>query len=126
MQELITGEEDVSHFSLRYICAASPLFRSRWGGHYFLIDGPVKGGRIVGEYPEELWTAMKAWGRRVVPTTPWDSIWGSVAEWMGVSDAEGLREVCPNREKFDSETLFDAATMFTNFLCQYIVAVRVL
>jgi uncharacterized protein (DUF1501 family) len=85
-----------------------------WGGHYFVIGGPVRGGRIIGKYPDELWSAMKAWGRRVVPTTPWDSIWQSVAEWMGVISEEGLNEVCPNREKFDSETLFNAATMFTN------------
>lgn len=84
-----------------------------WGGHYFAIGGPVKGGRIVGQYPEELWKAMAGHGRRVVPTTPWESIWSSVAEWMGVSDAEDLKEVCPNRDKFDSRTLFNATTMFT-------------
>lgn len=86
-----------------------------WSGNYFMIGGGLKGGRILGEFPSSLLpNGPQRSGGRVIPSTPWDSIWNGVAEWMGISGDSNLDEVCPNRGKFDSQILFNATTMFTS------------
>mmetsp|Transcript_11819 Transcript_11819/g.16556 ORF Transcript_11819/g.16556 Transcript_11819/m.16556 type:complete len:474 (+) Transcript_11819:2172-3593(+) len=80
-----------------------------WGGHYFSIGGGLKGGKILGKYPHNLWEVMKASGRRPVPSSPWDSVWFGIAEWAGSDD---LAKVCPHMGSFDHTDMFDAATMF--------------
>jgi uncharacterized membrane protein len=69
----------------------------------------LKGGKILGKYPNNLWEVMKASGRRPVPTTPWDAVWNGVAEWAGSDD---LSKVCPHKNSFDETEMFDAASMF--------------
>ena len=69
----------------------------------------MKGGKILGKYPNNLWEVMKASGRRPVPTTPWDAVWNGVAEWAGSDD---LSKVCPHKNSFDETEMFDAASMF--------------
>ncbi|KAL7542977.1 hypothetical protein ACHAXR_013016 [Thalassiosira sp. AJA248-18] len=85
-----------------------------WAGHYFAIGGGLDGGKIVGRYPANMWENMAGHGRRPVPTTPWESVWNSVAEWLGVSEVADLNKVGPNRVKFDSQVLFGAETLFTS------------
>ena len=69
----------------------------------------MKGGKILGKYPNNIWEVMKASGRRPVPTTPWDAVWNGVAEWAGSDD---LSKVCPHKNSFDETEMFDAASMF--------------
>lgn len=59
-----------------------------WGGNYFAASGSLKGGKILGEYPDDLTSS----GSRivsdvgiVVPTTPWEALWNGIAEWFGVT-----------------------------------------
>ena len=68
-----------------------------WGGHYLMFGGAVKGGRILGKYPNDLTdTGPTSIGRgRFMPTTSWDVIWNGVAQWMGMGTDE-ISEVLPN------------------------------
>lgn len=63
----------------------------------------MNGGKILGEYPEHLSEKSDYWVRRgrLIPTTPWDSIWNGIAEWMGVQGDRDLEFVLPNRINFD-------------------------
>ena len=48
---------------------------------------------------------------RFVPTTPWDTIFGGIASWLGIKESD-LDTVCPNLHNFDSSYLIDAEEMF--------------
>jgi hypothetical protein len=53
--------------------------------------------------------------------TPWDSVWNSVAQWMGVHDDADLDFVLPNRNSFDMcNTLFTDKDLFVDGACQCI------
>jgi len=82
-----------------------------WGGNYFMLGGSVKGGQILGNYPEDITDGarLRLSRGRVVPETSWDHIWNGIAQWMGVEDTE-LDRVCPNRDKFND--LFDEEDLF--------------
>lgn len=69
-----------------------------WGGHYMMIGGGVRGGRVVGEYPKDLTEASpQSIGRgRFMPTTSWDVIWNGICQWMGVETPEEIKQVLPN------------------------------
>jgi hypothetical protein len=69
----------------------------------------LKGGKVLGKYPNNLWEVMQASGRRPVPSSPWDSVWYGIAEWFGSND---LAKVCLHKDSFDQTDMFDAATMF--------------
>jgi len=85
-----------------------------WGGNYFVIGGGLDGGRILGKYPNDITEAspLNVGRGRIIPTTPYDSVWNGVAEWMGVTSGEGLQKVCPNRDNFDSSVLFTKGDLF--------------
>jgi len=72
-----------------------------WGGNYMVLGGSVKGGRVLGEYPDiSEGSPLLMPGGRVIPTTPWESIWNGIAQWMGVTDDNQLDEVLPLRKNF--------------------------
>ena len=88
-----------------------------WGGHYFMMGGEVKGGKILGQYPYDITKdgPLNIGRGRMIPTTPWDAIWKGVIQWMGVEDAD--LDVClPNANStvdapfrlFDRDDLFNA------------------
>merc|ERR1712038_559075 len=83
-----------------------------WGGNYLLFGGPVKGGEIYGTYLERMNIDGPHFLRRgrIIPTTPWDSVFNSIAMWLGVPE-EDLDNVCPNRDEFPS--LFSGSDLFT-------------
>jgi uncharacterized protein (DUF1501 family) len=83
-------------------------------GHYWMAGGSVRGQRIVGLYPSTLSTEGELnWDRsRFIPTTPWDSVFNAVAEWVGVKDASDLDGVLPNRRRFSS--LLAASDLFAS------------
>jgi uncharacterized protein (DUF1501 family) len=70
-----------------------------WAGHYFIMGGSVQGGKIHGQYPQDITTdGPHNLGRgRLIPTTSWDSILNSIVGWMGVEDEDGLNYCLPNR-----------------------------
>ncbi|KAI2512165.1 Protein of unknown function (DUF1501) [Fragilaria crotonensis] len=72
-----------------------------WGGNYFMMGGSVKGGQVYGQYPLDITeTSPINYGRgRIAPTTSWDSIMNSVADWMGIEDDAGLDYCLPNRRR---------------------------
>ena len=87
-----------------------------WGGISFAAGGGVRGGKIVGRYPDTLLPEgdLILDRGRVIPTTSWDSLFGATAEWAGVA-SEKLESVLPNRKNFDAagfltkEDLFEVA-----------------
>lgn len=78
-----------------------------------MIGGAVKGGQIIGKYPEKLSVDgpdILSRGR-VIPTTSWDVIFNAVAGWMG-APPESLGEICPNIGNFPSSHRLDIADLF--------------
>ena len=73
-----------------------------WGGNHFLLGGSVKGGRIFGQYPDDLSDANpQSLGRgRMIPTIPWEAVYGPLAEWFGVEKSR-MSTVLPNLANFD-------------------------
>ena len=99
------------------------IYHTQWGGNYFMIGGSVNGGKILGSYPTPLGPESDYWlpNGRWIPTTPWESVWNAVSQWMGVHDDADLNEVLPNRESFDTCSLFTDNDLFTNGACQCVV-----
>lgn len=84
-----------------------------WGSNLFFAGGAVKGGQILGEYPDDLTNGNPhIMGGTVIPTTPLDSMWNSISSWMGVTSPEGLDLVAPNRHSFPVEYKWDENVMF--------------
>eukprot|EP00804_Cyclotella_cryptica_P011133 CCRYP_019057-RA/>CCRYP_019057-RA protein AED:0.48 eAED:0.49 QI:0/-1/0/1/-1/1/1/0/207 len=83
-----------------------------WGGNHFIAGGNVRGGRIHGQYPDDISEdGILNIGRgRLVPTTPWEGLWSGIAEWFGVS-SQKMASVLPNLGNFDLN-IFGAADLF--------------
>jgi hypothetical protein len=83
-----------------------------WGGNYLMFGGSVKGGKILGEYPDDLTDeGPLTLGRgRMIPSTPWDAVFKGIAGWLGVPN-DKMNDVLPNLENFDSFS-FDVDDMF--------------
>jgi len=88
-----------------------------WGSNLFYAGGSVRGSQILGEYPDDLTNNNPhIMGGTVIPTTPLDSMWNSIAQWMGVTSEEGLDLVAPNRHSFPSQYQWGESVMFeTNY-----------
>ena len=73
-----------------------------WGGHYWVLGGGVRGGRVHGRYPDSLADDgplnVRA-GGRFLPTTSWTAVWHAIALEMGV-EAARLADVLPNLAAF--------------------------
>jgi len=83
-----------------------------WGGNYMAYSGSLNGGKVIGTYPEDITDSspLQLGRGRLIPTTSWESIWNSIAEWFDVPD-EDLDTVLPNRRSF-SEKLYRKADLF--------------
>lgn len=70
-----------------------------WGGNYFVMGGSVRGGQVLGEYPADITQdgPYNVGRGRLIPTSSWESILQSVAEWMGVETTQELDYCLPNR-----------------------------
>ena len=68
-----------------------------WGGHYMLMGGGIDGGKILGQYPDDLTEAgpLNIGRGRIMPTMSWDAVWNGVSEWAGVTENE-MERVLPN------------------------------
>jgi cullin-associated NEDD8-dissociated protein 1 len=81
-----------------------------WGGNYFVLGGKVNGGQMLGLDP--IYSDEDDGRARIIPSTPWESIWNGIAEWFGV-DKESREEILPMMKNFDfNRTIFTAETMF--------------
>ena len=82
-----------------------------------MMGGSVKGGQIMGKYPEKLTEdGSEVLERgRLIPTTSWDAIFLSIAQWVGVSP-EDFDSVCPNMDNFPASHFFDVSDLFENVL----------
>jgi uncharacterized protein (DUF1501 family) len=71
-----------------------------WGGHQFVMGGPVRGGDIHGRMPDLRidGTESNDWGH-VVPTIATDQYFATLARWYGVSSSE-LATIFPNLATF--------------------------
>jgi len=86
-----------------------------WGGNYFVVGGGVKGGQMLGRFPDrmaEFESELSMDRGRVIPTTPWESVWHGVAQWWGVDDPRDLDEVLPHAREFPESTLFSKQRLF--------------
>ena len=83
-----------------------------WGGNAMVVGGGLNGNRVLGTYisafeddaPDVISNG------RVLPTTPWESIWLGISEWMGVTPDQ-IDYVLPNAKNFPTQ-LFNQAEMF--------------
>ena len=84
-----------------------------WGGNHFTIGGSVLGQKIHGVYPElhpNGPNSISGTGP-MLPTSPWESIWKPLAQWLGVDDAH-LSSVLPNLDRFDASQLRSESDFF--------------
>jgi cullin-associated NEDD8-dissociated protein 1 len=85
-----------------------------WGGNYFVLGGDVKGRQMLGKYPSRLteFVSEANIGRgRMIPSTPWESVWNGVGEWLGL-DAEARLELLPNMANFPTDAMFSHSQLF--------------
>ena len=94
-----------------------------WGGNNFVFGGAVRGGRMLGHFPESLVTTgadtasggnrtiLDVGRGRLIPTTPWEAMWKALAQWMGVESAQ-MGAVLPNIQNFPPHMLFNASDVF--------------
>jgi cullin-associated NEDD8-dissociated protein 1 len=82
-----------------------------WSGNHFIFGGGVKGGKIVGKYPESLLPEddLNLGRGRIIPQVAWEHPWNAILEWFGVAPVD--MDVClPNRKNFPD--LFTQADLF--------------
>jgi uncharacterized protein (DUF1501 family) len=72
-----------------------------WGGNQFILGGGHHGGRLVGDYPEDLslGNCLDTGRGRLIPTTSVDELFCELALWLGVARAD-IPRVLPNIERF--------------------------
>lgn len=72
-----------------------------WGGHHFVVGGPVKGGDAYGKFPTMQLSGPDDVSNRGVwlPSTSLDQYAATMASWFGVPDAN-LNTVFPNLANF--------------------------
>lgn len=88
-----------------------------WGGNHFMFGGAVKGGKVLGEYPVDFEQGDDAGivlsRGRMIPTSPWDSMWYGVAEWFGIpSHGPEMDKVLPMHMNFPASKLYGKETLF--------------
>ena len=84
-----------------------------WGGNYFILGGEVKGGQILGKYPDKLGAdgSLNIGRGRILPTTSWEALWNGLSEWFGVVQGE-IDKVLPNKKNFPADQLFKKDQLF--------------
>jgi uncharacterized protein (DUF1501 family) len=76
-----------------------------WGGHYLVMGGAVRGGRIVGDMPAAaLGTATDVGEGRLLPAIAGDTYAATCAQWLGATPGE-LDAIFPNLNRFPTRTL---------------------
>ena len=71
-----------------------------WGSHHMVMGGAVDGGKFWGTAPQLSDNGPDSVGQgRLLPSTSVDEFAGTLARWLGVSDAD-LSSVLPNINQF--------------------------
>ncbi len=71
-----------------------------WGGNTFVMGGAVKGGQVIGTYPDLFKGNPLDIDRGIlIPTTSVDQLAAELALWMGISKSE-LPLIVPNISRF--------------------------
>lgn len=77
-----------------------------WGGHHLVVGGSVRGGRIVGDFPDLTLRGPNDAGNGLwIPTIAVDEVAATLGRWFGASDAQ-LAEVLPRLGHFRSDLGF--------------------
>ncbi len=96
--------------TIAYVYVVHQYSDHAWGNNLFVAGGSVDGGKILGEFPELASDKPLIFSPGiVVPTTPWESLWNSVAQWFGVDEGD-LDTILPHRGTFDN--LFQEDDLF--------------
>ncbi len=86
-----------------------------WGGHYFVLGGKVKGGKILGAQtagaadtnyfpmPSQVGSVNVGEGR-LLPTIASDAYTATLARWLGADDGE-ISQIFPNLSRFNLKSL---------------------
>jgi uncharacterized protein (DUF1501 family) len=74
-----------------------------WGGNQFVLGGGQNGGRLYGEYPEDLslGNGLDTGRGRLIPTTSVDEYFCELGLWLGVGKTD-MALTLPNIERFYS------------------------
>jgi cullin-associated NEDD8-dissociated protein 1 len=85
-----------------------------WGGIHWVAGGSVNGKQVLGKYPTTLTdeSELSLGQGRLIPTTPFESVWNGIAEWFGVPGSRIRSEVLPNVDNFPASQIFTRAQMF--------------
>jgi uncharacterized protein (DUF1501 family) len=76
-----------------------------WGNHHLVIGGGLRGGDIVGRFPDTALGVPEDLGAgRLLPTTSVSQLAATLGRWMGLSDSEML-DVLPGLDAMPSRTL---------------------
>ena len=77
-----------------------------WGGHHFVLGGPVRGGRFFGQMPSlaQNNNPNDAGYGQIIPTTGVDPFAASLASWFGVNSS-GLADIFPRLSQYPSANL---------------------
>lgn len=72
-----------------------------WGGNQFVLGGGLSGGRIYGEYPDDLGLGndLDTGRGRLVPTLSVDEYFAELGLWLGAQPSD-LATVLPNLDRF--------------------------
>lgn len=87
-----------------------------WGSNQIVMGGPIKGGRVLGRYPnlsEGSSTDLNTRGTQM-PVVSVDHLHASLAKWFGVNNDSEMEAILPNIRNFYSanETRFALPALF--------------
>lgn len=84
-----------------------------WGGNYALIGGALRGGRMLGRFPEHLkdGASLNVGRGRYIPTVPWETLWAPLSRWFGVPESQ-MVNVLPNLPNFPPSDIFTESDLF--------------
>lgn len=85
-----------------------------WGGNYWVAGGKVNGTQMLGKFPHrltEFQSDVNVGRGRFIPTTPWESVWNAVGEWLELDENE-LCDVLPHKMNFPQEDILSKDQLF--------------
>lgn len=73
-----------------------------WGGNQIIMGGGLQGGRMYGQYPEDLApdNPLDIGRGRLIPTTSVDAYHAEMAMWFGVPNDGTMVDILPNIRNF--------------------------
>ena len=88
-----------------------------------MLGGSVDGGKVHGQFPSPLGPENSQWltRGRWIPTTPWDSVFNSIGQWIGVHEDADLDLALPNRQSFGQCNLFTDKDLFVDGACECVL-----